>query len=100
MHKQTAKFLKLAAEEAGVDDFRVDEAYSGRGMYGGRTHAVICGPHDVYKLIATAAIRVYEENENGDYETEDGERYDVDEFIEDVDHLRRDNMGRDDIVLY
>ena len=101
MHAKTAKFLQLAAEEMGIDEYvQIRDDYSGRHMYGDKTHAIVCDPQNIYELIATAAIRVYEDSTaNGEHD-ESGERYGTEEFIADCGNFRRDNMGRDDIVLY
>lgn len=97
MLKETAKYLKAAAEETGNDEYcRIDEEYSGRGMYGDKTHAIIVDPKDIFELIAIAAVRVQE-----DEDSEEGlDDYGHEAFVEDMRKLRQDNMGRDSLVFY
>ncbi len=97
MLKETAKYLKAAAEEIGNEEyFRIDEEYSGRNMYGDKTHAVIVDPGDIFELIAIAAVRVKE-----DEDSEEGlDDYGHEAFVEDIRKLRQDSMGRNSLVFY
>ena len=81
MQKKTAVALRNAAEELGVD-IEVDKDYSGRGMYGDTTYAVtVSGVASLASLIAVAGRSV----DSASHE----------DFVEDMQNLRSDNMGRE-----
>jgi hypothetical protein len=85
MQKKTAVALRNAAEELGVD-IEVDKDYSGRGMFGDTTYAVtVSGVASLATLIAVA-VRSMNSASHED-------------FVEDMQNLRSDNMGRD-LVYY
>ena len=88
MLKETAIAIHEAAEEEGFEvDIRSD--YSGRGMVGSQTYAIVIGSH-AELLTAVAAVGV--QLEWGTSESEN--------FIEDCKSFRFDNMGRDSLVAY
>ena len=98
MRKETAKYLLEAAEEIGGLETYLDETYSGRGMYGDNTVALICDCNnkDMFQMISIAAVRIKE-----DEDSEEGlDSYGHEEFTEDVGKIRQDNMGRDNLVFY
>jgi hypothetical protein len=85
MQKKTAVALRNAAEELGVD-IEVDKDYSGRGMFGDTTYAVtVSGVASLATLIAVAGRSMDSANHE--------------DFVEDMQNLRSDNMGRD-LVYY
>ena len=85
MQKKTAVALRNAAEELGVD-IEVDNDYSGRGMFGDTTYAVtVSGVASLATLIAVAGRSMNSASHE--------------DFVEDMQNLRSDNMGRD-LVYY
>jgi hypothetical protein len=85
MQKKTAVALRNAAEELGVD-IEVDKDYSGRGMFGDTTYAVtVSGVASLATLIAVAGRSMNSASHE--------------DFVEDMQNLRSDNMGRD-LVYY
>lgn len=82
MQKKSAVALRKAAEELGVD-IEVDNDYSGRGMFGDTTYAVtVSGVASLASLIAVAGRIIPDSASHED-------------FVEDMQNLRSDNMGRD-----
>lgn len=91
MKSEVAKAIVDAGEGsyAGVE---LREDYSGRGMYGKTTCAVIYEDEGAFlQCVAAAAIQVSEADQDG---------CSVDEFIEALGNLHRDNMGRSATVIY
>jgi len=93
MTKELAEFLVRATEHCGTQEIDHRTAYSGRGMYGQTTHAVVV--NDTNGLLVDLIQYVREEIEDA-VPTEE-----LLESIPDVSsvHLRMDNMGRD-VVIY
>jgi hypothetical protein len=94
-----AKYARRIVEAATMLDMESDlrEDYSGRGMYGSKTAAVVFDDNSgLLAAVAYAAGRMAEDaaNANEDDETEDYEK-----FVEELQSLRWDNMGRG-IVVY
>lgn len=87
MKTETAKLITDAAEVMGIE-VEVRDDYSGRGMHGEATVALVFeNQTDLLKVTAYAAFEI----------GRDGE--DADEFIGDLD-FRYDAMGRSSIVVY
>lgn len=90
MNKQMAKLLVASGEELGLD-MELREDYSGRGMYGSTTAAVVAG--STAEIVAaafgagSAAVTMEEDGKRLDFNTDDLLR------------LRQDAMGRG-IVVY
>lgn len=87
MTEEQCNFLAAALDEAGVEHDVMDD-YSGRGMYGERTKAIVVCSSSVLLAVVVEYMRGLSEEE-----------------IEQVPELpprgfRQDQMGRDDIVLY
>jgi hypothetical protein len=92
MRERTAKAFMEAAEEMSLAA-DLQPRYSGRGMYGKETCAIVCGPHVFLLLVAVASARVHEsESPSNDNEWDD--------LVEEIGNLRQDSMGRSDIVVY
>ena len=102
MKTKVAKALVEASEENNCEDtcLRLRKTYSGRGMYGRNTAAVV-GQSDVYNTAIGLCVEnvVIEATQDGD-----NDAYDVaekaKEFISDALDVSRDAMGRDDTVWY
>ncbi len=87
MLPETAKASVDAAEEMGIEA-SLRETYSGRGMYGKSTVAVVIGGQsNLLQAVALAAVRLCQELDDN-----------PDDFLEDL-AFRYDNMGHD-IVVY
>lgn len=96
MKPATAAALSRALDELSVEHSTTD-SYSGRGMYGAQTSAVVC---DVNTLVAAAAIAardmafvVADADADNDHAATD-----LRDFIEDLRTLRVDDMGRSQVV--
>lgn len=76
MKIEQAQAIKDAIEETYGDECRIDESYSGRGMYGKETAALIVCSSAEHSVVGTAATLGFPH------------------------HFRVDNMGRDSIVIY
>lgn len=84
MQKESARGLQLAAIELGID-IDVDKKYSGRGMYGDTTYAVtVNGIASLAAIIAVASRNF-----------DDVGKFTIEDFVEDMQNLRSDSMGRD-----
>lgn len=83
MKKTTADLLVSAAEDNDID-LEVYDNYSGRGMYGTKTCGVVGNLRD---LIASVAI--------ASREFKDEESYSHEDFVDDLQNMRTDNLGRD-----
>lgn len=80
----TAQQIVKAAEFMGIDA-ELREDYSGRGMYGKATAAVVIGSWTKFAAaVAQAAV----------------DSLDHDEVIADVEKAKWDNMGRSEMVIY
>ncbi len=101
MRPETAKVIIEAAKEMGKEVTLRDD-YSGRGMYGKQTAAVIGRQNDIIVCIARAGVVLgaHEEARENNADQEENQFIDSDDFLEDIEKLRWDNMGRDDIVMY
>lgn len=87
MKESTAKLLAETGLELGIEvNVR---RYSGRGMYGRETTAIVM-EHKMGKLLAIVAVASQEFGEGDLFEA----------FVDDVQGLRFDDMGRDDMVVY
>jgi hypothetical protein len=90
MTKEFANFLQLAAAENG-HDCEIREDYSGRGMMGNTTHAVIVD--DVGDLMCDVIDYIKQNMTEGDaITTYDGHP------LPDTECLRRDNCARQTIL--
>lgn len=99
MDKKAAKRIVEAAEVIGLE-VRHDEAYSGRGMYGSTTDAIVTESLcDLLQCVAYAAGELRDE-ENSDTEIDENEYQTLDDFIRDLAPIRTDNMGRSATVYY
>jgi len=85
MKAKTADALKEAADSMGIE-LQVRDDYSGRGMYGKTTHAVVGELNTIFQCIAFAASDIVDEDN-------------LDDFTWEMGKLRRDSMGFD-IVIY
>ena len=110
MLKAATEAIIAAANEIGKD-MEIREDYSGRGMFGEGTTAIVYGSQsDLIVCIATAAINVkgeedYYDNLADNTPDEELEKIEkpaisVDDFMEAIEHLRFDNMGRYDSIVY
>lgn len=97
MKKETVAAILEAADEIGLE-MKEREGYSGRGMYGKDTVGIVLdSENDLLVSVATAAIRLKEKED----ELEDAPgTLTVEEFLDDIKRIRRDNMGRDSIIVY
>ncbi len=77
--------IVAAAEGAGLDVTGRDD-YSGRGMYGAKTGAII-GP--LNEIMAAAILA-----------TINPEPVEAEDLAESIRRSSRDSMGRDDVVIY
>lgn len=95
MRLEVTQVLKDAADEIGLE-LSLNENYSGRGMIGQTTAAVICASWQaLLQVVAIASIRVYEVDCAQDRVLVDHET-----FIAELGRqLRSDSMGRD-LVVY
>ena len=86
----TAKKIVNAAFDIGYNMEIRD--YSGRCMFGEQTTAIV-----YEKLGEFLGAVAYAANNSLN---SDADGYDLDQFIEDLQGLRTDNMGKSDIVVY
>lgn len=94
MEQSTVNYFEDAACKISMN-IEIREAYSGRGMNGERTQAIVLDSiTDLFKLIALAAVLIKED------EDVPHTSYDHESFVEDVGNIRQDNMGRDSLVFY
>ena len=93
MEKAIAKHIIAAAEVIGLD-LELREDYSGRGMYGDETPAIVGGEREFRQACCYAAGTI-------DSQPEDPEGgFDLDQFCEEVAGLRTDSVGRSSTVWY
>lgn len=97
MKIEIAKVIVEACEEIGIEvDLRED--YSGRGMYGSTTAAlVLADEKDLVKATALAAIRVHENAEHEEFNGREASMTSED-YLQGLD-FKFDSMGHD-IVVY
>lgn len=86
MKAETADALREAADSMGLE-LQVRDDYSGRGMYGKTTHAVVADLNTLFQCIAYAASAVIKED-------------DIDDFVHEIGRTHRDSMGRSELVIY
>ena len=78
MKDETIKAIEKAAQCIGLDvEVR---NYSGRGMYGSKTQAIVGCETDIFACVALAGNRMNDDQ--------------IDEFCDDLQQLRIDSMGR------
>ena len=95
MQKELAQFILQACEnsntffqdEDSMPELR--ESYSGRGMFGKETTAIVCS--DLMAVMAAIACEI---------EAVDMYEYREDVDLSDIKDLRTDSMGRGSIVIY
>ena len=96
MEKTVAKHIIAAAEVIGLE-LELREDYSGRGMYGSETVAIVGGDREFRQACCYAAGTIDSQPKN----QEDPEDvFDLDQFCEKMAGLRSDSMGRHDTVWY
>jgi hypothetical protein len=92
MKPKFAQMIADAAQDELQTEVSARDDYSGRGMYGDTTGAVVGSLHEIIPAIALVAFNMGEDQENGPDM--------FDDFIQEVSGLSQDSMGRSDIVLY
>lgn len=97
MNEQTAQFLVEATENAGNQEIEVQSQYSGRGMYGRETVAVVVS--DFGQLLADVLNYIQENIGEGDETTEGQRTWEGFNLTEEVGQFRVDSMGRG-VVIY
>lgn len=86
MQYETAKAIVDAAESLSLE-MSISKEYSGRGMFGGTTTGINYESEgDLLQAIAKAAQAKKDDE--------------IDEFVEDLAGLRKDNMGRSSMIIY
>ena len=90
MKLETAKLIEKAAEVLGVK-VKIYEDYSGRGMFGRTTTAIVGDQSDITRATMWAAYEL------GRDSLEDSDP--IDAFMDDT-NFKWDNMGRSDMVAY
>ena len=95
MTKEMAEFLKEASENAG-NECDIREDYSGRGMYGRETYAIVVNSetHLISDLVQYMAESVCDTNEG-----EENQGWCGGQIPDSDGGLRVDSMGRD-VVIY
>jgi hypothetical protein len=102
MQTKLAQFIIQACENG--DTFFQDEdsmpelreSYSGRGMFGKETTAIVCS--DLMAVMAAIACETVERL-GYDTDTED-EAAELANLLESIRHLQTDSIGRSSIVIY
>lgn len=98
MKIEIAKLLAKAAETLCLEA-EVREDYSGRGMYGKQTAAIVFD--QMGELMAIVAKASQYAADTTEYEDEEGNRIpDTDDLIEEVQKFRFDSMGRSSQIVY
>lgn len=90
--ERIAKQIEDNGEEASSRE------YSGRGMYGEKTHAVVCDLSTFIGAAVQVGIDLAEEAEIATNQGEDGP--DPEDFVLEMGKIRTDSMGRSSIVVY
>jgi hypothetical protein len=99
MEKAIAKHIIAAAEVIGLDlELRAD--YSGRGMYGSETVAIVGSDRDFRQAICYAAGTIGDQPLPADPGEDPEDVFDLDQFCEEVAGLRTDSVGRSSTVWY
>lgn len=93
MKKEIAEAILEASETIGLN-LEMREDYSGRGMYGDKTHAIVGDADEFRQATCYAAVMITQS------EDEEDSQVTVDEYIEAMAKIRTDNMGRSDLVWY
>ena len=100
MQKSVAKYLNDAATELGLECDLIED-YSGRGMFGDKTIAVKIDHDGFYQIIAIAAMRVKEdEDERSHHDVDEDERIDSEDFVTALGELQVDTLGKRGVVYY
>ena len=102
MNLKLAQFIIEACNNA--DTFFQDEEsmptirenYSGRGMYGKKTTAIVC--KSIMPVMAAISVEVVERL--GYCEETGAEALDLGDMLEGIRHFQMDSMGRDSVVIY
>jgi hypothetical protein len=94
MKKSTAELIVEASENIGGCEYPdmcldVYEDYSGRGMFGSKTHGVTGKYHSFAAAVAEASANLVEDHGKDSTKWTD--------FLEDLENLRTDSMGLDSI---
>ena len=97
MNEQTAQFLVEATENAGNQEIDLREDYSGRGMYGRSTVAVVVD--DFGQLLADVLNYIQENIGEGDETTEGQRTWEGANLTEKIGRFSVDSMGRG-VVIY
>ena len=92
MRKETVDAIMEASEVIGLDLERQDD-YSGRGMYGESTWAVVGDFTQFVQCVAQAAAELARERESCNDAP-------LEEFIMDLGEIHSDSMGRSSQVWY
>lgn len=95
MTKEFATFLSDAAEHCGTE-ISIRDDYSGRGMYGNTTYAVVV--NNMSELLLNVVQYIKETLENMSQDELAAANFIPDVY--DMGRLRTDNMGRDSVVVY
>lgn len=91
MNRATAVAIVEAANEFGAEIFH-REGYSGRGMMGEGTDAIVYDSQsDFLQAVALAAVNMGDSGDGG---------LNLDDFLVDLGSLRFDSMGRRSSVVY
>jgi hypothetical protein len=100
MKKSTADAIKHTLGWAGTE-CEVRDEYSGRGMYGDKTAAIVGTQSEIIYVLAETARYLGRMEERAEHEGDCGEAEKAsDEFMKDIQRLRWDSMGRDNSVCY
>lgn len=98
MKPEHAKLIEEAANMIGLD-VEVHDDYSGRGMYGETTAALVGDMGDIMACVAQAMRDLVEDRDNCSDDAKLEAMVDPDQFIDDLMKIRTDSMGRS-VVYY
>ena len=90
MKLEHAQTIIEAADEIGGLDLQLDDHYSGRCMYGGKTAAIIGDLATIIRCIALAGYNFGRDDKD----------VEVDQFVDAMSQLSFDTMGRSDSGVY
>ena len=93
MKLEIAKLIEQAASDMCLD-VGLREGYSGRGMYGEETAALVGSRQDIIAAIASAAVDI------GGTQTCHLVPVDGVDFVAGIQQLKWDSMGKTDVVAY
>jgi len=93
MKEQIAKAIVKASTTLGLD-LELRDSYSGRGMYGSTTVAVVGDQREFLRALCFAAANIEEDTKD------DEDPVYLDDFMDEVGSLRTDNMGRTALIWY